>query len=401
MRHQSITKPEELKALCARLSAAPWVAFDTEFVSEHTYRPVLCLVQVAAPNELAAIDPLACGDLAPFWEMLAAPTHDTIVHAGRQEVVFCLEAIGRPPANLFDVQLAAGMVGHEYPSGYGTLISRLLGKPSSKGETRTDWRKRPLSPRQIEYALDDVRHLPTLRERLDERLAALHRMPWFAAEMNDWLAEIDASRRRGRWRKVTGSSSLSGRSRTIVRELWRWREAEAERRDCPTRQVLRDDLIVELAKRRSSDTAQILAIRGMEYGRLRQSAQELSRVIEHAMQIHEDEPAASVRHETKPQLNMIAQFLSAALTSICRDAEVAASLVGTASDVRDLVDHLLKRPDPEAETPALMRGWRAEVVGNALEELLEGKLCIRIADPRREQPLVFEPRTASDGQATP
>src|SRR5207244_2461404 len=145
------------------------IAFDTEFVSEDSYRPDLCLVQVAAAGKLAVIDPHAVEDLAPFWNLLAAEGHETIVHAGREEFRFCRRAIGRRPARLFDIQLAAALIGLEYPAAYGTLISRLLGQRLGKGETRTDWRKRPLTPVQLEYALQDVIYLEPLRDLIHER----------------------------------------------------------------------------------------------------------------------------------------------------------------------------------------------------------------------------------------
>jgi ribonuclease D len=390
--HATIASARGLEAFCGRLSAAASIAFDTEFVSEHSYRPQLCLVQVAVDGELTAIDPLAIDDLTPFWETLAAPGHETVVHAGREEVAFSLAAVGKPPAGLFDVQLAAGLVGAEYPAGYGNLISRLLGMTPRKGETRTDWRRRPLSDRQIEYALDDVRHLRALRDRLAARLDELERRSWMETEMEAFLDEVRAMRGPDRWRKVAGSASLSSRNQAIVRELWQWRESEAERRDCPVRRVLRDDLIVELARRRSAESKQIRAVRGMERGDLQRHVPAISQAIARALSAPDDECPEVVNRETSPQLTMLGQFLSSALSSICREANVAASLVGTPSDVRDLIAHHLGQASGDGEPPSLTRGWRAQVVGQLLDDLLEGKVSIRIRDPNSEQPLAFERR---------
>jgi ribonuclease D len=384
-----ITNESQLTSLCQRLAGCPSIAFDTEFVSEHTYRPQLCLIQVAAGGESSVIDTLAVGDLTPFWQVLAEPGRETIVHAGREEIAFCLAAIGKPPAGLFDVQLAAGFIGLEYPAGYGNLISKLLGIIPRKGETRTDWRKRPLSDRQIDYALEDVRHLAPLREKLRGRLAELGRLHWFEGEMAEFVQEVEDSRRRERWRKVSGSSGLSGRSQAIVRELWLWRDREAARRDCPVKRVLRDDLIVELAKRRSADPKQVRAVRGMERGDLQRLLPGLCKAIEKALEVPEGACPGIVRRDTSPQLTMLGQFLSSALSSICRAAEVAPSLVGTANDVRDLVAYQLGEYE-SSEPPVLAQGWRAEVVGKLLDDLIAGKVSIRIRDPRAEQPLAFE-----------
>jgi ribonuclease D len=388
--HLQITTAAELAQFCSELCAAEAIAFDTEFVSEHTYRSELCLVQVAAQGKLAVIDPLAVGDLTPFWQAVVADGHETIVHAGREELVFCLDATDRRPARLFDVQIAAGLVGYEYPAGYGSLLSKLLGQQLHKGETRTDWRRRPLSRQQIEYALDDVRHLEAMRNKLHARLQQLGRLEWMSTEMQAWQDDVDAYRTRERWRRVSGITGLSSRSLAIVRELWRWREDEAGRRDIPPRRVLRDDLIVELAKRRTADPKQIRAVRGLERGDLQRSLPKLAEAIDAALSLSEADLPRTERRETPNQINMLGQFLSSALTSICRSAEIAPSMVGTASDVRDLVAYRLGFD--VGGTPVLAEGWRAEVVGHLIEDLLAGKTSIRIADPLSDEPLVFEPR---------
>ncbi|MEX2139891.1 MAG: HRDC domain-containing protein [Pirellulales bacterium] len=390
MAHLQITTAAELTQFCSELRDAEAIAFDTEFVSEHTYRSELCLVQVAAQGRLAVIDPLAIGDLAPFWQTVVADGHETIVHAGREELVFCLDATGRRPARLFDVQLAAGLVGYEYPAGYGSLLARLVGQQLHKGETRTDWRRRPLSRQQIDYALDDVRHLEAMRDKLYARLQQLGRLKWLEAEMQTWQDDVDAYRTRERWRRVSGIAGLSNRSLAIVRALWRWREDEAERRDLPPRRVLRDDLIIELAKRRSADIKQISAVRGLDRGDLQRILPKLGEAIDSALNLPESDLPRTERRETPNQINMLGQFLSSALTSICRTAEIAPSLVGTASDVRDLVAYRLGFD--VGGTPILAEGWRAEVVGHLIEDLLAGKTSIRIANPLSDEPLVFEPR---------
>ena len=166
MSYQNITTDEELRKYCDELAAAPMIGFDTEFVAEHTFRPVLCLVQVVAQGRLALIDPLTVGDMTPFWEAIAGPGHETVVHAGRGEMEFCLQATGRLPAQLFDVQLAAGLVGVEYPAGYGTLIRGFWAKRRQEARNPHRLAAAAAAGRQIEYALDDVRYLePIVRSR--------------------------------------------------------------------------------------------------------------------------------------------------------------------------------------------------------------------------------------------
>ena len=208
--------------------------------------------------------------------------------------------------------------------------------------------------------------------------------------MLTWQNGIDDYRSRERWRKVSGITGLSNRSLAIVRELWRWREQEAERRDVPPKRVLRDDLIIELAKRKTAESKQIQAVRGMERGDLTRALPALVGAIQRALDLPEADLPRSERRETPNQINMLGQFLSSALTSICRAAQIAPSMVGTASDVRELVAYRLGYD--VGGTPILAEGWRAEVVGHVIDDLLGGKLSIRIADPESEEPLVFEPR---------
>ena len=392
MSYTNIQTDSELAAFCARLPDARRIAFDTEFVSEHSYRPELCLVQVAADDHLALIDPMAIADMTPFWRALAEPGHETIVHAGRGELEFSLAAIGSPPAGLFDVQIAAGLAGLEYPASYGNLIGRLLGEKPNKGETRTDWRRRPLTQRQIDYALDDIRHLIPLRDALGRRLTDLDRADWLVEEMASWVEEVQRAVSNERWRRVSGNSGLSRRCLAVLRELWRWREAEAERRDCTARRVLRDDLLVELAKRQTADPKRIQAVRGMERGDLNRQLPKLAEAITRGLKIPENECPAAGRPDNGPQLSVLGQFLFAALGSLCRERQLAPGLVGSPNDVRDLIAFRTGRGDMD-RVPRLERGWRAQVAGQIIDDLVAGRLAVRIVAPESDSPLAFEPRT--------
>jgi ribonuclease D len=396
MSHDNITTERELIEYCERLAGAKQIALDTEFVSERTYRPVLCLVQVIADGQPALIDPLTLADMTPFWRALAAPGHETIVHAGRGELEFCLHATGSPPAGLLDVQIAAGLVGLEYPAGAGTLVSRLLGKSSKKEETRTDWRRRPLSPRQIDYALEDIRHLPAMRDLLTARLEQLGRLSWLDEEMAAWQEEVRSAVFQERWRRVSGNAGLSRRGLAVLRELWRWREAEAQRRDCPIRRVLRDDLLVEMARRQTADVKRIQALRGLERGDLKRQLPKIAEAIQRGLDLAEDECPRSASRESPPHLSVLGQFLFSALGSICRQIDLAPGLVGTPSDVRDWIVFRTGQM-PAGRTPRLAQGWRATVIGKVFDDLMAGKLSVRIGDPDSAHPLRLEPAEGDEG----
>jgi ribonuclease D len=218
---------------------------------------------------LAVIDALAIDDMTPFWRLVAASDHETIVHAGREEHLFCHRAIGQRPHRLLDVQIAAGMVGLEYPAAYSTLVSKLLGQALGKGETRTNWRRRPLSQRQLDYAVQDVAYLGPLSDVLKSKLAELGRTRWLEVELDAWQDGMEAAETSQRWRLVPGVAALPPRSLAIVRALWHWRDSEAKRRNRPPRRVLRDDLLVELARRQTADIKRIRAVRGLDWSRMR------------------------------------------------------------------------------------------------------------------------------------
>ncbi len=387
-----ITTESQLGALVERLAAHSHVAFDTEFVSEHTYRSQLCLIQVAAPDTLAVIDTLKVRELDPFWRLLTEPGRTTVVHAGREEMGFILQAIKARPSSLFDVQVASGLVDHDYPAGYASIVRRFLNLPTNKGETRTDWRQRPLTPAQLEYALDDVRHLEKLWKKLEGKLATSGRTAWMQDEMQSWQNDVEESFIRKRWRRVSGLSGLSRRELAIARELWHWRDSVAESRDMPPKRVLRDDLLVELCKRKSADERQISAIRGMQRSDLRHILRGLSEAIQRGLELPDEECPGGEKHRAPPpQLAVLGQFLATAIAGVCRQMHLAPALVGTSSDMRDLLAYKLGYwDDDDDRAPLLASGWRAEVVGSLVDDLLSGKASLRIGDVRSHDPLVID-----------
>lgn len=385
-----ITRQPDLQALCERIGAASIVGFDTEFVSEDTFHPELCLIQVVTPDELAVIDPQTV-DVKPFWQAIAHGDRTTVFHAGREELCFMLRAVGSVPRRIFDVQVAAGFCTNEFPASYGSVVGKFLGRQPMKGEQRTDWRRRPLTEAQVNYALEDVRYLLPLYERLTQTLTRSQRLAWFEQELLEWQQTIVDAQDRKDWRRVSGIGTLNARTLAIVRELWLWRQDEARRLNQPAKRLLRDDLLVEIAKRKTDQPDQILAIRGLQRGDLRRKADELAGCVRRGLEAPLERGERSAQREPPSQLNLLGQYLTPALTSICRKAEVAASMVGTASDVRELIAYRYGFSDADSgQTPSLLQGWRAELVGNLLDDLLAGKKSIRIADPRNEDPLAFD-----------
>jgi ribonuclease D len=249
-----------------------------------------------------------------------------------------------------------------------------------------------LTAAQIDYALDDVRHLDDLWKTLERKLADRGRIAWMTEEMANWLEEVEASFTRKRWRRVSGLNGLSRRELAVARELWHWRDSVAEDRDMPPKRVLRDDLLVELCKRKSADPQQIAAVRGMQRSDLRHILPAIADAIDRGLSLPDEELPGGEKHRAPPpQVNVLGQFLATAIGGLCRQLEIAPSLVGTASDMRELLAWKLSHSKNEPP-PALVQGWRAEVVGDLIDDLLAGRASLRISDLTSRDPLMIDRR---------
>lgn len=388
MQYESINTVDELKQFCDEIADAPRIAFDTEFVSEDTYRPQLCLIQVAAVGRLGIIDPEFVADTTPFWNLLTEPGRVVIAHAAREECRFCYRFTGKPIAGLFDTQLAAGFVGMEYPASLGTLVQRLVNKTLPKGETRTNWCRRPLSKDQITYALNDVVDLEEMHHKIFSMVDSLDREQWLEEETDAFQQKIIDAETRENWRRVSGSSGLNPRQLETVRQLWLWRENRAKEIDRLPRRVLRDDLIVELAKRGSTDQKKIKSIRGMERRGFNEHYEALSTAIRTALDTPDEDLPRRPRGSRRVVSPMLSQFLSTSIACISRQQKLAPPIVGNADDVRELLGYELDRRKDDP-VPSLLKGWRGEIVGKTFRRLLEGELAIRVANVKEKQPLEF------------
>ena len=384
-----ITNPDSLHQLCEKIAAQKLVAFDTEFVAEDSYRPELCLVQVATEDEIAIIDPYTCTDLSPFWESLIDPETTVIVHAGREETLFCYRATKQLIPKLFDIQIAAAFLGFEYPASYGNLVHRFTGMVLDKEETRSDWRNRPLSNQQMQYAAQDVRDLPRLFRTLSQHLLKQDRLTWLEEETKRRQEELAEFESNESWFRISGIQALSGNSLSIVRGLWNWRDLKAKERDVPPRKVLRDDLLVELARRGTSDVRRMTSLRGMEHRHTKQYLPELSKAIEESLLDPPPTWPKKHRYGKGQPAGMLTQFLSAALAYICRTKRIAPAIVATSDDLRDFVKYRLEPQHEDAPPPCLTVGWRAEIIGKELDDLLAGRLGMVLDNPSSEMPIKF------------
>ncbi len=356
MQH-SVTTAADLAELSARLERQPRVGLDTEFLRERTYRAQLCLVQLAAPAEAACVDPLILRDLAPLATLLAAAHVLKVMHASRQdlEVLFPLAGLTAP---VFDTQIAAALAGFPAQIGYAELVRRVLGRELAKSHTRTDWSRRPLSPEQLEYALDDVRYLLPLAEQLETRLGQLGRLEWLREELAG-LGDasgfaIDPERA---WLRIRGLRGLDPGRERLARELAAWRERRAVEHDRPRGWILDDAVLREMVMR-VPRTAQALAqIRDLPPGLVKRRGAELLACVA-AAAVPDPAPAMPDRPAADPARTALLRKLTAVAQGVAAGLGIAPEVLATRRDLEQLAAG-------SADT-GLLQGWRRAVLGERL-----------------------------------
>ncbi|MDH5672752.1 MAG: ribonuclease D [Myxococcales bacterium] len=373
-----ICTTEELAAFCAPLRGAPYVAIDTEFMSDRTYFPQLCLIQIAHGTRSAAIDALAAGlNLAPLAELLAASDVLKVMHAGRQDLQILERATGVVAAPYFDTQIAASVCGHGDQPGYDRLVRELLGRDVDKASQATDWSRRPLTERQVKYALGDVTHLCDVYEALAAELERSGRGSWIEEEMLGLLelatqaVEPEQAYRRIKLRRG------SPRSLAILRELAAWRERAAIERDLPRGWVVRDDALAELAQNPARDRQQLARVRGLKDAVARGAdGKALLAAIERGRALaDEDCPQPPERPPERDYDESMVALLQALLRLRCDAHGVAPRLVATRTELEAIA------AEGDVDVAAL-RGFRREIFGEDALALREGRLTLTGEDGR-------------------
>ena len=360
-----------LSALVEQLRGAPRLALDTEFVRDTQYYPQLEIIQIATPDVAAIIDYRALGTLEPFTELLADPRTLKVFHAGSQDMEIFFNLTGRVPAPLFDTQVAAAMVGMGAQIGYSRLVEGVTGVTLHKRETLTDWTRRPLTEAQIEYALDDVRYLLPIHDRLVAELDRMGRAEWLEAEWREMERPESYERIAPRlaYRRVQGSNRLRPREMAVLRELAEWREREGMRRNRAPSLIVRDDILVDLARRGPTTLAALRETRGLHERELGRSGKELLETIERGQALPRSEwPKAPERAALSEQETSLVTLLQSWLRSRADELAIAPSFLATAAELRELVG---AAPEERASQP-LMHGWRRRLVGDDLAALLGG-----------------------------
>ncbi|MCB1866404.1 MAG: ribonuclease D [Chromatiales bacterium] len=363
-----------LRPALEALGRASEVALDTEFVRERTYFGRLCLIQLATDEGIWLVDVPALGDLAPLADALARAGLVTVVHAGRQDLELLLQVTGRLPAAVVDTQVAAMLTGRGDQIAYAGLVEPICGVVLEKGHARTDWCRRPLSEAQLAYAADDVRYLLQVWRKLDAELTMRGRRSWLDAELDGLLDratyEIDD---RAQWRRIKARTKLKPRALAVLRELAAWREHEARTRDLPRSWVLKDEVLVDLARRAPRKSDELAEIRGLPEGWIERSGKALLDLIGAAGALPPDQwPQESAPARPDPKLEPVVDLLVATARSRALAEGIALPVVTGRDELRQLAAG-------ERDLPVL-KGWRRRMVGDELLRVAAGETALRADD---------------------
>jgi ribonuclease D len=369
-------------AVAEAARAAGRLGIDTEFMSERRYRALLCLVQIAVPDsEVVVLDPLDGDDLGPLAAVLADPAVEIVFHAGRQDVAILRRILRTEVSNVFDTQVAAGFAGMSAQAGYETLLSSVLGIRLPKSASFTRWERRPLTPEQLRYAREDVLHLLELSDELKRRLGESGRLEWAREEcrpLEDVSDERDPEALLPRLPRISG---ISPAQRAVALELLRWREELAAEQDRPYAQILGDQPLVEIAKRQPSDVRALEEIRGVHPETLRRRGRAILDVVERGRGM----PPVQLDDDRRPPPDAALAPLVALAEALARaralEAGLAYELVAARADLLRTVEAARDGgPEPDVRT---LHGWRRELVGAELLELLDGRHALAVgADGR-------------------
>lgn len=370
-----IDTAEELNTLLLDLKGSDFVAIDTEFMREKTYYPKLCLVQINNDNIQAIIDAVAISDLSAFASLLQDKSCMKIFHAATQDIEVLYYAAGVTPWPLFDTQLAAALLGYPLQVGYGPLVQSVCGVKLPKADGYSNWARRPLSHSQIKYALDDVVFLPEIYKALSAQLAEKGRLSWLDQDFRS-LAEVSHYKNEPRemWRHVKRASALSSQQLAIVRELAAWREVEAMHRDFPRKRILSDEAIVEIARKAPKNKEELFYVRGLEGTLNKRNVNKVLACIETALRLPPElYPQLPKKPQGEAKLDGVVNLMAALVELRAHQNKVAVPALASR-------DELTRLAHGHTHNVSVLTGWRYEMIGKELLELLDGKLSLHIDD---------------------
>lgn len=375
---QIITATSDLTALVARLSRHDYVTVDTEFMRESTYWPDLCLIQIASDDEEAIIDPLAKGlELAPLYELMSDESTVKVFHAARQDVEIFHKLSGRIPTPLFDSQVAAMVCGYGEQVSYSQLVKKITGDDLDKSSRFTDWAKRPLSEKQLQYAMGDVTHLRIIYKKLRTMLEKSGRSGWLAEEMETLTSvETYVTEPAEAWKRMK-MRVKSRKALGILMELAEWRESLAQRANIPRGRVMKDDALYDIANQAPTTVKDLGHLRAVSEGFARsEKGKEVIAAVEKG-KARDIETIPPLKKGTPLDANAVAvcELLRVLLKAVAAENGVAPKMIASASDLEKLAQ------SDEADIPAL-HGWRFELFGEPALRIKRGELHLTVRNQR-------------------
>ena len=373
-----ITNQDELDSACGILAEAPYITIDTEFMRERTYWPKLCLLQLAraagnwGEEAVFLIDPMADIDLEPVFTLMADTSTLKVFHAARQDIEIFVNLAGVVPIPIFDTQVAAMVCGYGDQVGYETLVKRIANAQLDKSSRFTDWARRPLSSKQLNYAAGDVTHLRVVYESLGDQLEKSGRSSWVEAEMavlralSTYVVDPDEA-----WRRVKTRSNDS-RFLAVVKSLAKWREDEARKRDVPRGRILKDDAVLEIAANRPKTREQLLGCRSLQReGRKPEVCDAILAAVVAGEEAPPEQPPHNPRHHMPPRpgAQALSDLLKVLLKAKADKLGVAQRLIASSSELEDLAQGL--RDGVKA-----LEGWRMEAFGQEALRLINGEIAL-------------------------
>ena len=356
-----ITTDADLAAACGRWSAAGVIGVDTEFFRERTYYPLPALVQVADRDGVVLVDPLGMSDFTPLADLLTASSVVTLMHACGEDLDVLELLTGAPPGRIFDTQLAGAFAGHGFSLSYRGLVDALLGVVLDKGETRSDWRRRPLSPAQLRYAALDVEYLLPVHRRLSRELAALGRADWLEEELeHQRRARAEDKQPEAAYVKIRRRARLSPVRHAVLRALSQWRETEARARDIPRRHLLTDEVLIALAKAPALDAVSLGQIQGVSERAAARYGRAITACIETARRQGPADPDSAV--DLRPYAGIF-ERLKQIVRRVADTLNLPPELLASRRGLEALVISVLKNG---SDLPREFQGWRFDVITTSL-----------------------------------
>ena len=365
-----VTNTDELKTLCEQLSASRILAIDTEFVRDKTYYPKLCLIQVAADDVVACIDPLTIDDLSPLKDLLFNPAITKIFHAARQDMEILYLTFGAVPTPVFDTQIAATLLGLGEQIGYANLVSQYLKTDVPKGHARADWEQRPLSKEQLEYAANDVRYLLQIYPMIIDKLSSTGRIDWLAEDFAELgKEELYIPQPDELWLRISGQQKLRGVQFAVLQKLAAWRENIAKQKDKPRKWILPDDLLITLSMQMPDKNQQLSRIRGLNSNIIDRYGDEILNVIARAKSLPETEwPRPARRRKLSKQQEALIDAIMSIVKLQAAQHEISTGAIASKSDLEKLVNG-----DRDI---SLLHGWRLGVAGQQVLDFMDGKTTL-------------------------